>query len=93
MPEITPQEIKDAAATIAQAADNPIVQGVETVVVSKLPTNVRGVFYESGKWIGVAGVVATTIAGALEGAPALYAAAAAAALLALNSFIAKAHLG
>lgn len=92
MVEVTPKQIKDAAAIIDKAADSALVQGIETVVVSKLSKKVRGAIYETGKWVGVAGAVVAIVAGALDGAPALYAAAAAAVLLSVNGFIAKAHL-
>lgn len=88
MTDITPVNIEAAASAVNTVADNPITPSISR----HIPKGVRGVLYEVGKWIGVAGATAGVVAGALEGTPALYAAAAASLLLAASNLLAKAHL-
>ncbi|MBG6106625.1 hypothetical protein [Frigoribacterium sp. CG_9.8] len=92
MAEVTPKDLENVANAIDEAADNSLVQSAEKVLVPQIPKHVRGILYESGKWIGIGGTVGLVVAGALEGTPALFVAAIGAVLLAASNFLAKANL-
>lgn len=92
MTAVTPEGIQDVAQAIDTAADSKAVEVVEEAVKSHLPKAARAAIYETSKWAGVAGAVGGTVAASLDGTPALYVAAVAALLLAINAFVAKAHL-
>lgn len=84
--------INAASDAIEKASDDKGVQGLEALIVAKLTKRTRGIIYDTGKWLGGVAAVAGVVAGVLEGAPALYAAAVAGLLLAASNLIAKANL-
>lgn len=77
---------------IDKAANDDGVKGLEALIIAKFSKRTRGAIYETGKWLGGVSAVVAIVAGTLDGAPALYAFAAASILYSASSFISKANL-
>lgn len=90
-PKVDPeaQKVSDAVTDITS---NPDVQGAVDKVKPLIPAKGRGVIYTVGFWVGIVGTVAVSVAGALTGNAALFAADAGTILLSVSNGLARLNL-
>ena len=87
-----PDALEEAAGALDTLAGDERVQEFQKGLLARVPRKVRGVIYEAGKWVGLAGGAALAVAGVLTGDAARYVEAGGLLALAVSNWIAKANL-
>lgn len=96
MSETSTNPIAGSIGRVAEAIDeltaNDSVQELQKPLLQRLSSAARGAIYETGKWAGLLGAAALSIAGVVGGEPERYIEAGGLLVLALSNWIAKANI-